>query len=38
VLPAGTQPAQVLDLSYLNAVLDEIGRVTREPVAPKGHP
>jgi ABC-type nitrate/sulfonate/bicarbonate transport system substrate-binding protein len=37
-LPAGMQPAQVLDLSYLNAVLGEIGRVTREPVAPKGHP
>ena len=37
-LPAAMQPAQVLDLSYLNAVLGEIGRVTREPVAPKGHP
>ncbi|HET9013342.1 MAG TPA: ABC transporter substrate-binding protein [Gemmatimonadaceae bacterium] len=28
-LPAGTQTTQVADLSYLNAVLDEIGRVPR---------
>ncbi len=36
-LPAGMQPAQVLDLSYLNAVLSEIGRMPRVPIVPKDH-
>ena len=35
-LPDGVQVEQVADLSHLNAVLAEIGRLPGEPIAPKG--
>jgi hypothetical protein len=37
-LPAGTRTAPVVDFSYLNAVLADIGQVAREPATPKSTP